>query len=53
VDASESLPSSSGLGSMSVFGLPSLSLDYTLKKEKKNIICLFIFISKHIYKKLL
>jgi hypothetical protein len=46
VDSSESLLSSSGLGSVSVFGLSSLSLDYALKKKKYHL--LVIFISKHI-----
>jgi hypothetical protein len=42
MDSSESLLSSSGLGSVSIFGLSSLSLDYALKK--KNIIaCYFHF----------
>jgi hypothetical protein len=42
VDSGESLLSGSGLGSESVFGLSSFSLDYALKK--KNIVaCYFHF----------
>jgi hypothetical protein len=48
VDSSESLLSSSGLGSVSIFGLSSLSLDYALKKKTSLLV---IFISKHIKKK--
>jgi hypothetical protein len=45
MDSSESLLSSSGLGSVSVLGLSFLSLDYALKNEKISLSCYFVFLA--------
>jgi hypothetical protein len=53
VDSSESLLLRSGLGYVSIFGLSSLSLYYSLKKKKYHLFVIFISMHIKINKKLL